>query len=100
MFKLNIECSKDFEELHITFKDGTSISTGAEEPSEEKKEPRDSPEPARGSRKPLTHYLDTDSEFGGIPESAQNEVVRPPDIPERDRGGNPNVAEELQNMDI
>lgn len=98
MFKLNIECSKDFEELHIKFKDGTSISTGPETDSTE--EPPGTKNPSKKSssgpkkRKRLEEYLDTDAEFGGV----SDEVVHPPKIEDRERS--PNVAEELQNLDI
>lgn len=96
MFKLNIECSKDFEELHIKFKDGTSISTGPEEPKEPKT-PKGTGEPKspKKSRKKLDSYLDTDADFS---HEESGPVIHPPEIEDRKR--DPSVASELQELDI
>lgn len=108
MFTLNIECSKDFDELHIKFSDGTSVvTTGPEKNSDcveskrESKHEQDvdemndyTPSPMSSRRMPGEQLLDTDAAWGGISDA----VVQKPVIESRDRPVK--VAEELQNLDI
>jgi len=117
MFTLKIECSKDFDELHIKFSDGTSVvTTGPEketaraEPKKESKpkpkkrkyEPEPdfdemddyTPTPKQSRKSPGEQLLDTDADWGGI----SDEVVKKPVIETRDRPVK--VADELQNLDI
>lgn len=90
MFKLNIECTKDIDELHINFSDGTSIvSTSGNSAQEKIKKPKEQSRPAKQEQ-----YLDVDAEFGGI----SQEVVEKPEIQQSSRPVK--VAEELQNFDF
>lgn len=101
-FRLLIECTKDIDELHINFSDGTS--TVVESPRDEKvqKTPKE-PRPERSDqdktrvRSPGSHkgaILDTDVDFGSV----SQEVVKPPEIQTSERPVK--VAEELQNFDF
>lgn len=100
MFKLNIECSKDIDELHINFSDGTSavvennsdksdelLPTTAKSPKSNKAQPVKSP------RKPLPEYFEEpteqtdaiDNRFGDlledVPESSSKfQAVKRPEI--------------------
>ena len=102
-FKLLIECSKDIDELHINFSDGTS-SVVSKEPKENKtekiqKENKESNEPSKpkepilSKRKNLEEYLDTDTDF-----SINQEVIEKPVIQDLIRP--PKVTDELQNLDF
>ena len=95
MFKLNIESTKDINELHITFSDGSSVVSTVSNnnlvssprvPVHEK--PRDKPQ------KTQEQFLDTDADFGGV----SQDVVKLPEINRTDRPVK--VASELQNLDI
>lgn len=102
MFKLNIECTKDINELHITFADGTSVVTSgtrndAPVPSREstrtkEKEPSEPKTPVTRAKR--DEYLDLDADFGGV----SQDVVKPPEIQTAARPVN--VATELQNLDF
>ena len=102
-FKLLIECSKDIDELHINFSDGTSsvVSKEPKEPKENKteriqkenKEPSKPKEPILPKRKNLEEYLDTDTDF-----SINQEVIEKPVIQDLIRP--PKVTDELQNIDF
>lgn len=96
-FKLLIECSKDIDELHINFSDGTS-SVVSKEPKENKtekiqKENKESKEPILPKRKNLEEYLDTDTDF-----SINQEVIEKPVIQDLIRP--PKITDELQNLDF
>ena len=99
-FKLLIECSKDIDELHINFSDGTSsvVSKEPKEPKENKteriqKENKEPKEPILPKRKNLEEYLDTDTDF-----SINQEVIEKPVIQDLIRP--PKVTDELQNLDF
>lgn len=107
MFKLNIECTKDINELHINFADGTSVitSSGNHGMASNKATRTSSPAPevyratsdetgssSRANRKET--FLDTDADFGGV----SQDVVKPPDIQMQQRPVK--VATELQNLDF
>lgn len=98
MFKLNIECTKDINELHINFADGSSVITShrdsnmASTPRVSRADEPTQQAPQRSSRKEAT--LDLDADFGGV----SQEVVKPPDINVITRPVK--VASELQNLDI
>lgn len=99
MFKLNIECTKDFDELHIIFSDGTNtvVTNGRKEINNNVKETVQNKKPQAKSlqrNKPSEDLLDTDAEWGGV----SQEVVQKPSIDDRQRPVK--VAEELQNLDI
>lgn len=106
MFKLNIECTKDFDELHIIFSDGTStfVSNKNEDDSTPSLTPKKSqvprPTPSRNTHQPIREQsrnevlLDTEADWGGVPQ----DIVKKPVIEKRDRPVK--VAEELQNLDI
>lgn len=104
MFKLNIECTKDIDELHINFSDGSSVVTtvptskskkqsdGTEQPKEQSKESKESVVHQKVQKQEA--FLDTEADFGGI----SQEVVKPPQIEREEKGVN--VAQELQNFDF
>ena len=100
-FRLLVECSKDIDELHINFSDGTS-SVVQKEPERKKSESRESsdvptkpsePKIPKEPRKKLETYLDTETDF-----SVEQEAVQKPIIQEVQRPAK--VSEELQNLDI
>ena len=113
-FELHISCSKDIDELHINFSDGTSSIVGpddkpkpptpstpkpkkpkAEKPKAEK--PTESEPVQQAERRPGSHrseILDIDAEFGGV----SQDVIRPPEIQMEERPVK--VADELQNFDF
>ena len=94
-FRLLIECSKNIDELHINFSDGTS--SVVEKPDKPKvskelekvKEPKERKEP----RKSLDTYLDTEEDY-----SIQQEIIKKPEIAELNRPAK--VSDELQNLDF
>jgi hypothetical protein len=95
MFKLNIESTKDINELHITFSDGTNVISTVGNldrvstprvPVHEK--------PTTRTQKTQEKFLDTDTDFGSV----SQEVVQLPEINRTDRPVK--VASELQNLDI
>ena len=95
MFKLNIECTKDINELHITFADGTSVVTSNSNHSvaSTPRVPRESKQ-EKQTQVRSEKTLDTDVDFGNV----SQEVVS---LPEINRNNKPvNVAAELQNLDI
>jgi len=83
-FKLNIECSKDVSELHITFSDGTNIST----------QPLKESVLEEGSGTQSNNFLDTEADFGSV----SSEIVHPPEIVREKK--EVLVAEEMQNLDF
>ncbi len=95
MFKLNIECTKDINELHITFADGSSVvSTTSNNHlvSSPGVPVHEVATQQKAQRK--EEFLDLDADFGGV----SQEVVKPPDILTSTRPVK--VASELQNLDI
>lgn len=100
MFKLSIESSKDIDELHINFSDGSSVVTtsdGVTSSSKSKqpnKQPSKSKETKATPRPKQEQTLDLDADFGNV----SNEVVKPPEIHREERPIS--VAEELQNFDF
>lgn len=102
MFKLNIECTKDIDELHINFSDGsTTVVSNASRDSEKCKSTKQQPEKqkevvqqVKESKLTKEQFLDTDTDFGDI----SQEVIKPPKIESSDRPVK--VAEELQNFDF
>lgn len=93
MFKLNIECTKDIDELHINFSDGTVTSvTNPEKNVEEKVHTKVEQPTAAPQQK--GDFLDIDTDFGGV----SQEVIRPPEISREDKPVK--VADELQNFDF
>lgn len=114
-FRLLIECSKDIDELHINFSDGTSSVVGKNDNDyqnvKEKKEvrenretrnvqtyPKTKPKEDKESRRPLDTYLDTEDDVKQTNQSssAQEKIVLPV-IPDKQSF---KVADELQNLDI
>ncbi len=97
MFKLNIESTKDINELHIKFADGSSVVTTTSNnnlASPSGVQVHDVV--AQTQKNPLRkeEFLDLDTDFGGV----SQEVVKPPEINRSDRPVK--VANELQNLDI
>lgn len=82
-FELHITCSKDIEELHINFADGSSIVKSV---NTNKSEPVKKPNNSK--------YLPTDEEDSEI----NQEVITPPEVP--DKHNDIKVAPELQELDI
>ena len=97
MFRLNIECSRDIDELHINFSDGTSVITTKPEKIKQEKEilqtNEKSPAHQKVNRK-QEKFLDTDNDLSEV----SQETVKLPDITIPDRPVK--VATELQNLDI
>jgi len=107
MFTLNIECSKEFDELHITFSDGTVVKTNDKSKKHPRRKTNDDQTKIK-SNKTEVHdkndtdsnihqsggFLDTDADFSSV----QKDVVKPPVIEDRERPVK--VASELQNLDI
>ena len=87
MFTLNIECSKDFDELHLVFSDGTVSSISSEKTKN----------PAKMKTKDKqkeTNFLD----FGEDKQKSSSQKIKLPEIETKERL--PMIAEELQNLDI
>lgn len=112
MFELHISCSKDIDELHINFSDGTSsvVSKNDNEyqNAKEKKEvrenretrsvqtyPKTKPKEDKESRRPLDTYLDTEDDSRDV--QKKQEKIELPIIPDKQSF---KVADELQNLDI
>lgn len=112
MFELHISCSKDIDELHINFSDGTSsvVSKNDNEyqNAKEKKEvrenretrnvqtyPKTKPKEDKESRRPLDTYLDTEDDSQDV--QKKQEKIELPIIPDKQSF---KVADELQNLDI
>lgn len=108
-FRLLIECSKDIDELHINFSDGTSSIVSKDDTDYQKpKEPKENREPKqypkvkpkeeKENRRPLDTYLDTEDDVKQSTQSssAQEKIVLPV-IPDKQSF---KVADELQNLDI
>lgn len=108
-FELHISCSKDIDELHINFSDGTSSIVGPEdkpkspkpstpkEPNQKKPKVEPSVDTAPEPRRPGSYrdqILDLDAEFGGV----SQDIIKPPEIQREDRPVK--VADELQNFDF
>lgn len=99
MFKLNIECTKDIDEIHINFSDGSSsvttkpVSNGSKE-SNDTEQPREQIEKKRSPGSHKDQILDLDADFGGV----SQEVIQPPQINLEER--EVKVAQELQNFDF
>ena len=83
MFKLNIECTKDINELRISFADGTSVITTNDANGIE-------------SSKIIKQdtYLDTDSDWSNV----SQEIIKPPEIIRENKPIK--VANELHNFDF
>ena len=105
MFRLNIECSKDFDELHIKFKDGSMFSSTPDKSNEkdsffnnkdtqEDNSNGNTTNKSNQKRKSLQDYLDVDAEFGCI----SDDIVEKPIITDEERPAK--VADELQNFDF
>jgi hypothetical protein len=103
MFSLNIECSRDIDELHINFSDGTSsvVSSGDGGSVDKKRDNKSvqtsgkSKNEEKKSRQPRSgDLLDLDTDFGSV----SQEVVQKPnvDVPNRPISVDPT----LQNLDI
>lgn len=94
MFKLLIECSKDIDELHINFSDGTSTVVEKPDKPKEIKEPKvQKIDTIKEPRKKLEQYLNTDEDF-----TTKHEIIEKPIIPDTNRP--PKVSDELQNLDF
>lgn len=112
-FRLLIECSKDIDELHINFSDGTSSIVSKDDndyqkPKElkehrehreqkEKQYPKVKPKEEKEHRRPLDTYLDTEDGVKQSSQSSAQEKITLPIIPDKQSF---KVADELQNLDI
>lgn len=99
-FELHITCSKDIDELHINFSDGTSSVVSKndndyQKPKEKQTEKytKTKPKEEKEVRKPLDSYLDTSDEIHEI----NKEKIELPVIPDKTTV---KIASELQNFDI
>lgn len=110
MFKLNIECSRDIDELHIVFSDGTATVVSNDSSDKPKKDSKlDKPtttttkpkqsivkEEQKKQQKPQMkkeEFLDLDADF-----SVSQEVIEKPVIDGVERPIK--VADEIQNLEI
>ena len=108
MFELHISCSKDIDELHINFSDGTSsVVSKNDNDSQNKKEKKETKEvkeivqsfqktkqkEEKEFRRPLDTYLDTEED---VVQKKQDKIELPV-IPDKQSF---KVADELQNLDI
>lgn len=84
MFKLVIECSKDIDEIHINFSDGTSVIKNTNSENSEHKECSESTE----------KYIPIEENISEV----KHKIVKPPII--KDEHKKPKIAPELQNCDI
>lgn len=99
MFYLKIESSKDINELHINFADGTSSIVSSDNDKKDKitapviKESTKQKPHQEKPRKQLNEYLNTDEDY------TKDEVAKIalPIIPDKT---SINIADELQNFDI
>jgi hypothetical protein len=108
-FRLLIECSKDIDELHINFSDGTSSIVSKDdnnyqkpkelkENREHKQYPKVKPKEEKENRRPLDTYLDTEDDVKQTNQSSSaQEKIALPVIPDKQSF---KVADELQNLDI
>lgn len=97
MFRLNVECTKDIDELHINFSDGTSVVTNGSTNTIKDNDQHLEQESPQATARPSARqesFLDLDTDFGGV----SQEVVEKPTIERRERPVK--VAEELQNFDF
>lgn len=103
-FKLLIECSKEINELHINFSDGTSVvkTKDDKEPTNKNSENQDVCDVGNESKTPIKQrrrkeeFLDTSAEYGNI----SQEIVELPEIPNTTEDRGVCVAEELQNFEL
>jgi hypothetical protein len=97
-FFLNIECSKDIDELHINFSDGSSSVVESKPKPEQAKPQKKNGKPAEPVKKKVqSNEPLLDLESYDLP-AEQKEIIEKPIISETKR--NINVAKELQNLDI
>ena len=107
-FELHISCSKDIDELHINFSDGTSsVVSKNDNDYQNKKEKKETKEvkeqiqtypkvkqkEEKEFRRPLDTYLDTEED---VVQKKQDKIELPV-IPDKQSF---KVADELQNLDI
>lgn len=105
MFELNINCTKDIDELHINFSDGSVSAVTKSDASngkqvakrkDSKRNQQTEPEKQkeRQTNKQQDDLLDLDGEWGNI----SQDVVELPEIKREERPVK--VADELQNFDF
>lgn len=96
-FELHISCSKDIDELHINFSDGTSSVVSKNDNDyqkpKEKQQVKVKHKEEKEVRKPLDSYLDTSDEIC----ETNKEKIELPVIPDKTTV---KIASELQNFDI
>jgi len=90
-FELHVSCSKDIDFLKINFSDGTSVINEVQTPQTPQTPNKKTVPDSRTKNEQL---LDTDTDWG----EQNQEVIKLPDIQQNKR--KPNVAHELQNLDI
>lgn len=100
-FELSIKCSKDFDELHIKFSDGTGVVTTKDGKSRTLTPKANNNAPPKANKKSIhentirnEEFLDTDTDFAPV----SQEKVKLPEINLDNRPVK--VADELQNLDI
>lgn len=93
-FKLSIECTKDIEELHINFSDGTSAVRTKSNKKLTPKETKTKLTPATKKSNDMGEFLDVNADFDGVPQ----EIIKPPEIHRENK--DVKVADEMQNLNI
>lgn len=124
MFELTIKCTKDIDEIHINFADGSSVITGGDKSEKSNKSNKpdkkedllDDSDDSDDSSNPTTsttsttskktkmksnakkskpeEFMDLDADF----DQDEQEVVKLPEIEDKERPIK--VATELQNLDL
>jgi len=89
-FELHISCSKDIDFLKINFSDCTTVVNEVQTP----RIPNKKTVPNSRIKNEQLLDTDTDTDWGEL----NQEVIKLPDIQQNKR--KPNVAHELQNLDI
>jgi len=94
MFELSIKCSKDIDELHINFSDGTSTIVEKTSKSSRPSRPK-----SQKKKDKVSEIKDEDVNWDDYLGEINTEIINPPnipDIPQRDI----NVAKEMENAEF
>jgi hypothetical protein len=94
-FELHIQCSKEFDTLHIDFSDGTNSVVYSKDKPEKLKSPNVQTKKVQKQQKPSVRGEELDLDYET---PLSQEVVQKPEIKSFDRPVK--VADELQGLDI
>lgn len=101
-FKLLIECSKDIDELHINFSDGTTTTVEKPKETASKKEFKEIKKPKITKEQYSSDNTDDtdDTDWGSYLGEKNVEKISPPSIPDIDIDREINVAGEMKNAEF